>query len=146
MSKENAKKFITDSRMNDDLRRKVQGLNDIDELIKRATEAGYAMTKDELAEAEREYRAEVSAERELSMEELSSVAGGFLFNSDYSRDGREFGCAIFNLHRADQERMNEWCRERHYCAKVNFGGTNESCSADYMRNGSEPGEGGDRGV
>ena len=118
MSKETAKKLITEMQTNDELRAKTAGITDKDELLKMAKEAGFDVTLEELTEAEREYRAELAAKTdELTADELESVAGGKLwFGEKRSSDGKEYGCSACDLNYDDQEANGDWCKENYYCS------------------------------
>ena len=53
MSMETAKKLIADLQTNEDFKAKISGITDPTELVKKAVEAGYDVTLDEVAEAEK---------------------------------------------------------------------------------------------
>ena len=60
MSKEIAKNLIAELQTNEELKSKVEGITDPEELAKKAVEEGYEVTVDELVEAEREYKSELA--------------------------------------------------------------------------------------
>ncbi len=53
MSKETAKKLIAELQTNEELKAKVNGITDPGQLVKAAVDAGYYVTLDEVAEAEK---------------------------------------------------------------------------------------------
>ncbi len=56
MSKETARKFISELETNEELRAKVYALKEPAEIAKTAAEKGFDVTLDELIEAEKEYK------------------------------------------------------------------------------------------
>jgi len=143
MSKEIAKKLITELQTNTDLKAKIAGIEDKDELVKIAVEVGYDVTLEEMLEAEREFKEQIAQKTdaqsaELSADELESIAGGAFGNGDISKDGRELGCAICNITLGEQRRTQEWCTHMHLCAEANFGGTKEWCEGAYGANYHSP--------
>ena len=116
MSKEIAKKLIAELQENEELKAKIAGITDKDELVKMAKEAEYDVTAGEMIEAEHEYRAELAAKTdELSADELESAAGGIFWLGDERPDGTEFGCFSCNLGYDDQRDRDEWCSSSFYC-------------------------------
>ena len=117
MSKEIAKKLITELQTNTELKAKIAGITDPAEMVKKAVEAGYDVTLEELTKAEKEFRAEMAQKSdELSADELEAAAGGGMWQSEDSKDGREFRCAFCNLHFDYQNTHNEWCQKNYFCA------------------------------
>ena len=120
MSKETAKKLIAELQTNEELRAKIAGITDKSEMVKKAVEAGYDVTLEELTEAEKEYRAELAAKsEELSADELESAAGGKFWLAEENKDGKEFHCNLSNLTYVDQQKSGEWCKENYWCASNN---------------------------
>ena len=121
MSKETAKKLIAELQTNEELAGKVAGITDPAEMVKKAVEAGYDVTLEEMTEAEKEFRAEMAKKSdELSAEELEGAAGGGIWFSEEDPDGNEYGCAICNLGYDDQKEYGDWCKQSHYCDKNNI--------------------------
>jgi len=119
MSKEIAKKLIAEMQTKEELKAKIAGITDPAEMVKKAVEAGYDVTLEELTEAEKEFRAEMAQKSdELSADELEAAAGGGMWQAEDSKDGREFRCAFCNLHYADQEKNNDWCKKNYFCAST----------------------------
>ena len=114
MSLTTAKKLIEELQTNEELRAKTEGITDPAEMVKKAVEAGYDVTLEEMLNAEREYRAEQAAKTdeqsiELTADELESVAGGQLFIGDNAPDGSEIGC-IACYHGKQYSIENDvWC-------------------------------------
>ncbi|MBO6228979.1 MAG: Nif11-like leader peptide family RiPP precursor [Ruminiclostridium sp.] len=126
MSKETAKKLIAEMQTNEELRAKIAGITEPAEMVKKAVEAGYDVTLEELIAAEKEFRAEMAQKSdELTMDELEGAAGGQYWQADESsKDGREFNCAI-SYHGADyQAKTGENCNVRWYCQNTNVAGEN----------------------
>ena len=120
MSKEIAKKLITELQTNTELKTKIAGIEDKDELVKIAVQNGYDVTLEEMTEAEKEFRAEMAQKSdELSADELEAAAGGAWWLSDNNKDGKELNCAFCNLHYADQAKNNEWCQNSYFCNTTN---------------------------
>ena len=117
MSKESAKKLITELRTNEELKAKIAGITDPAELTKKAVEAGYDVTEAELIEAEKELK-NAQAERTdemLSLDELEAAAGGELWKGEDAPDGHEMGCGI-SYHTYDYHVENGiWCNRSYYC-------------------------------
>ena len=122
MSKESAKKLISELQTNEELKAKIAGITDIAELTKKAVEAGYDVTEVELIEAEKEQRAAQAAKTDdkLSLDDLEAAAGG--------PDGHEMGCAACYHHYDWQEENGIWCSKSWYCSHGRF---SESCGANY---------------
>ncbi len=114
MSKEIAKKLIAELQENEELKAKIAGINDPAEMAKKAVEAGYDVTLDDLIEAEKEYRAELAQKSdELSAEELEGAAGGV--DNDIAKDGHEHRCAICYHGRDYEKENNDWCKSEAVC-------------------------------
>ena len=131
MSKEIAKKLIAELQTNEELKAKIASITDPVEMVKEAVEAGYDVTIEEMLEAEHEYREEIAAKSdvqsvELTTDELEAAAGGQCWRAEYSKDGKEFGCAICNLNEEDQKKSGEYCKFEYFCAATNVGGTNHT--------------------
>ncbi|MBP3854088.1 MAG: Nif11-like leader peptide family RiPP precursor [Ruminiclostridium sp.] len=96
MSKESAKKLISELQTNEELKAKIAGITDPAELTKKAVEAGYDVTEAELIEAEKEQRAAQAAktDEKLSLDDLDAVAGGRNWENEDSPEGHEMGCAL----------------------------------------------------
>ncbi|MBR5091570.1 MAG: Nif11-like leader peptide family natural product precursor, partial [Ruminiclostridium sp.] len=71
MSKEIAKKLISELQTNEQLKAKVEGITDKEELVKKAVEAGYDVTLDELIEAEKEFRKETAEKNDAEAKKIS---------------------------------------------------------------------------
>ncbi|MBR5091568.1 MAG: Nif11-like leader peptide family RiPP precursor [Ruminiclostridium sp.] len=124
MSKETAKNLITELQTNKELKAKVEGITDPAELVKKAVEAGYDVTVDELIEAEKEFRKETAEKndvqaKKLSVDELDAVAGGSVWRDEEASDGHELGCIICYHDYNYQKETGEWCKEKHYCLSNN---------------------------
>ena len=121
MSKETAKKLIAEMQTSEELKAKIAGITDKDELVKMAVEAGYDVTLEELTQAEHEYRAEQAAKTdELTADELEAAAGGKLWQGEENPEGKEYGCAACNLKYDDQKKSGDWCRSSYYCESEYF--------------------------
>ena len=120
MSKEIAKKLITELQTNTELKAKIAGIEDKDELVKIAVQNGYDITLEEMTEAEKEFRAEMAKKSdELSADELESAAGGGLWTSEEAKDGHEFDCSISYHQYSYQKESGEWCKSASWCEKNN---------------------------
>jgi len=132
MSKETAKKLIAELQTNEELKAKIAGIEDKDELVKIAVQNGYDITLEEMIESEKEYRAELASKTdELSADELEAAAGGSIWHSEYSKDGKELKCLSCNLDEDYQRRTGEYCKHKHYCAETNVNGKNEICLESF---------------
>ena len=60
MSKEIAKKLIAELQTNTELKAKIAGIEDKDELVKIAVQNGYDVTVEEMLEAEREFKEQIA--------------------------------------------------------------------------------------
>ena len=130
MSKEIAKKLISELQTNEELKAKIAGITDIAELTKKAVEAGYDVTEAELVEAEREQRAAQAAktDEKLSLDDLEAAAGGALWGGEDAPDGHEMGCSLSYHYYDWQEENGIWCSKSWYCSHGRF---SESCGANY---------------
>ena len=120
MSKENAKKLIAELRTNEELKKKIEGITDPAELVKKAVEAGYDITLAEMLEAEKEVKAETAAKNdELTADELESAAGGsfFSFESDIAKDGHDLSCYMSYHDRDYQWDNKEFCTRHSFCIR-----------------------------
>ena len=115
MSKETAKKLIEELQTNEELKAKIAGITDPTELVIIAADAGYDVTVEEMAVAEKEYRAEQAHKTKLSVEELDAVAGGAAWKGEDAPDGHEMGCEIRYHHYSYQEETGTWCNINYYC-------------------------------
>ena len=115
MSKKTAKKLIAELQTNEELKAKIEGIADPAELVKAAADAGYDVTVEEMAAAEKEYRAEQAHKTKLSVEELDTVAGGAVWKGEDAPDGHEMGCEISYHHYSYQEETGTWCDINYYC-------------------------------
>ena len=140
MSKEIAKKLIAELQENEELRAKTAGITDKDELVKMANEAGFDVTLEELIEADREYRKQLSEKTdstsdELSADELEGAAGGMYWDGDNSEiDGHELGCRKSYHDVAWTEQKGDVCRETYHCYAVNFEKITKDDCFKYMKN------------
>ena len=134
MAKENAKNLITELQTNEELKAQVEGITDPEELAKKAIEAGYDVTADELVEAEKEFRKELAEKsdaqaKKLSVDELENVAGGDAnggWEGEIAPDGHEMGCHIC-YHGYDwSKEHNIWCGRDWYCTG------NFVCQSNYF--------------
>ena len=119
MSKETAKKLITELETNEELKAKVEGVTDPAELLKIAGEAGYDVTMEELIEAEKESRKAKAAQTDdkLSLDDLEGVAGGYHWTGEDAPDGHEMGCELC-YHKGGWAKENDtWCSKTFYCTK-----------------------------
>ena len=117
MSKETAKKLIAELQTNEELAGKIAGMTDKEEMVKKAVEAGYDVTLEEMIEAEKEYKAEMAKKSdELSADELEGAAGGTWWFNDKNKDGKEFACGYCELDYEYQKEHNEWCKDNYWCA------------------------------
>ena len=122
MSKETAKKLIAELQTNEELKAKIAGIEDKDELVKIAVQNGYDVTLEEMTEAEKEYRAELAKKTdELSADELEAAAGGKWSDHEDAKDGHELNCLASYHDYGYQKDNNEWCKDRFYCAENNEG-------------------------
>ena len=153
MAKEIAKKLIAELQTNEELKAQVEGITDPEELAKKAIEAGYDVTADELVEAEKEFRKELAEKsdaqaKKLSVDELENVAGGDAngcWEGEIAPDGHEMGCDIC-YHGYDwSKEHNIWCSQDWYCARVfvcwgNFSPDTQYCEREFMcfRNDRRP--------
>ncbi|MBO6229768.1 MAG: Nif11-like leader peptide family natural product precursor [Ruminiclostridium sp.] len=117
MSKESAKKLITELQTNEELKAKIAGITDIAELAKKAVEAGYDVTEAELIEVEKEQRAAQAAktDEKLSLDDLDAVAGGVLWNGDDAPDGHEMGCFWIYYNYDQCLGRDWWCSRNYFC-------------------------------
>ena len=117
MSKESAKKLIAELQTNEELKAKIEGITDIAELTKKAVEAGYDVTEEELIEAESEFRKETAekTDEKLSMDDLEGAAGGHFWKSENAPDGHEMGCAVCYHLKGWSEETGIWCFRFHWC-------------------------------
>ena len=116
MAKETAKKLIAELQENEEIKAKIAGITDPAEIVKKAVEAGYDVTLEELTEAEREYKAEMAKRAdELSADELEGAAGGIFWSSEENKDGKEFNCIYCNLNEEYQVDNKEWCNKVYTC-------------------------------
>ena len=117
MSKETAKKLIAELQTSEELKAKIAGITDKDELVKIAVQNGYDVTLEEMLEAEKEFRAEMAQKSdELSADELEGAAGGTWWFNDKNKDGKEFACGYCELDYEYQKEHNEWCKDNYWCA------------------------------
>ena len=117
MSKEAAIKLITEFQTNEELKTKIAGIEDPEQMLKAAVEAGYDVTMQDLTDAEKALRA-AQAERtdeKLSFEDLESVAGGQWWSGEDAPDGHEMGCEWFYHHEPWQYEKYIWCSNNYYC-------------------------------
>jgi predicted ribosomally synthesized peptide with nif11-like leader len=115
MSKETAKKLIEELQTNEELQAKVEGITDPEELAKKAVEAGYDVTVEDLVEAEKEMKAKTAARNdELSADELESAAGGNVWRAEDASDGHELLCHLSYHDYGWMEEHNEWCKSDTY--------------------------------
>ena len=117
MSKETARKLITELQTNEELKLQTSVFTDKKELVRKLNDSGYDVTLDELIEADHEYRQETAgktdaASTELSLEELETVSGGEFWVNDDGKDGHELFC-LSSYHGWDYSReKNDWCTHR----------------------------------
>ena len=125
MSKEIAKKLIAELQTNEELRAKIAGIKDPAEMVKKAVEAGYDVTLEEMLESEREYKAEMAQKSdELTADELEGAAGGGIWTGDDAvSDGHELGCAASYHHYDYQNDNNIWCNQFWYCQRGHYDGS-----------------------
>ena len=119
MSKETAKKLIAEYQTNEELKAKVAGITDRDELLKIANAEGYDVTQEEFEQAEREFKRERAKETDekLSFDDLEAVAGGFCgANEDYV-DGHEIGCNKCYYTWEQYAKKGITCVSEHYTQK-----------------------------
>ena len=116
MSKETAKKLISELETNEELGAKVAGVTDPEELLKIALGSGYDVTMEELIEAEKESKRDKATEtdKKLSFDDLEAVAGGAAWWGEDASDGHEMGCDICYHKRGYSEENDEWCMSRFY--------------------------------
>lgn len=132
MSKESAKKLIIELQTNEELKAKVEGITDPEELLKIAKDSGYDVTLEELIDAEKAYKRDKAAETDekLSLDDLEAAAGGVSGNGETASDGHEMGCDVSYHWRGYSEEHNEWCNNEFYISdnKSCGSGTNDSCT------------------
>ena len=119
MSKETAKKLMAELETNEELKAKVNGITDPEQLLKIAVDAGYDVTAEELIEAEKERRAEQAknTDEKLSLDDLEGAAGGRRWGGDDASDGHEMGCDICYHHKSWSVENDEWCTKSYYVCK-----------------------------
>ena len=121
MSKETAKKLIAELQTNEELKAKIAGITDPAEMVKKAVEAGYDVTLEEMTEAEKEFIAEMAKKAdELSADELEGAAGGRFWAAEERSDGKEYNCNVCNLKYDDQKEKGDWCKRQSYCETNNI--------------------------
>ena len=121
MSKETAKKLIAELVTNEEIKAKVAGITDPEELLKIAKESGYDVTMEELIEAERAIRRDKAAETDekLSFDDLEDVAGGRA-EGETAPDGHEMGC-YGSYHQSGYSEENDiWCSSYYYCKGFHY--------------------------
>ncbi|MBO6228980.1 MAG: Nif11-like leader peptide family RiPP precursor [Ruminiclostridium sp.] len=127
MSKETAKKLIAELQTSEELRAQIAGITDPAEMVKKAVEAGYDVTLEDMLAAEKEYRTELAVKSdELTMDELEGAAGGRMWFSEYSNDGQEFFCSVCYHDEEYQRQNNEYCKYEYYCAVTNVNGIHQT--------------------
>ncbi len=110
-----ARKLLAELQTNEELQAKIKGITDPEELVKKAIEAGYDVTVEDLEAAEKEMKAKVAARNdELSADELESAAGGKAWGAEDASDGHEWLCSISYHGRGWIEEHNEWCKSKLY--------------------------------
>ena len=120
MSKERAKKLLVELQTNEELKAQIAGIPGPAEMVKKAVEAGYDVTLEELTEAEKAFRAEMAKKSdELTADELEGAAGGGLWTSEEAKDGHEFDCSISYHQYSYQKENGEWCKSASWCEKNN---------------------------
>ena len=122
MSKEIAKKLIAELQTNEELKAKITGITDPAELTKKAVEAGYDVTEDELIEVEKEQRAAQAekTDEKLSLDDLDAVAGGMYWTGEDAPDGHEMGCFWSYYGHTDCSSRGWWCKWDYYCTGSSF--------------------------
>ena len=144
MSKEIARKLIEELQTNEELKAKVEGVTDPEELTRIANESGYDVTLGELIDAERAYRRDKAAETDekLSFDELEEVAGGcgaFYVSDDreIAPDGQMMGCMTHYHFSGWAEENNTWCKLAFYCesADARCNGFDSGCVSTYACDG-----------
>ena len=139
MSKEIAKKLIAELQTNTELKAKIAGIEDKDELVKIAVQNGYDVTVEEMLEAEREFKEQIAQKTdaqsvELSADELETAAGGAHWQGEDAPDGKELGCEICNYKYDEMKEKNYWCKNDWYC-----NGTRGKYEPDCYNKGSHMG-------
>ena len=139
MSKEIAEKLIAELQTNEELKAKIAGIEDKDELVKIAVQNGYDVTVEEMLEAEREFKEQIAQKTdaqsvELSADELETAAGGAHWQGENAPDGKELGCEICNYKYGEMKEKNYWCKNDWYC-----NGTRGKYEPDCYNNGSNMG-------
>lgn len=131
MSKETAKKLMAELETNEELKAKVNGITDPEQLLKIAVDAGYDVTAEELIEADREHRAEQAknTDEKLSLDDLEGAAGGRTWEGEDASDGHEMGCTACYHGKSYSEENNEWCQKIYYYPG---GGYNCGVSESYL--------------
>lgn len=131
MSKETAKKLMAELETNEELKAKVNGITDPEQLLKIAVDAGYDVTAEELIEADRERRAEQAknTDEKLSLDDLEGAAGGRTWEGEDASDGHEMGCTACYHGKSYSEENNEWCQKIYYYPG---GGYNCGVSESYL--------------
>ena len=122
MSKETAKKLIAELETNEELKAKIEGITDPEELLKIANDSGYDVTLEELVEAEKESRKAKAAETDakLSFDDLEDAAGGKAWDGEDAPDGHEMGCFV-SYHQSDYAKKNDiWCKNHFYCSQGRY--------------------------
>ena len=121
MSKDVAKKLIAELQTNEELKAKIAGIEDKDELVKIAVQNGYDVTLEEMLEAEREFKEQIAQKTdaqsvELSADELETAAGGATY--DDASDGHELFCSLSFHDMEFSIDNNEWCKTNLHNDKI----------------------------
>ena len=132
MSKETARKLITELQTNEELKAKVKGITDPGQLLKIATESGFDVTMEDLVEAEKEYRNTLAknTDETLSSEDLEAAAGGSFWFGEGASDGHEMGCTAcyhgndWSVENGSYCTSSWFCQHQHYDTRCS--GNNDS--------------------
>ena len=114
MSIEEAKRFLEQVKADEQLQKRMSGLNP-DEVEEFAKELGFDVTGEDLEKALRQLRQTEEQPKELSPDELDNVAGGNLWEGEDAPDGHEMGCFVTYHHYAYQKDNNIWCKHEYFC-------------------------------
>ena len=135
-------KFIEELANNEAFAEKVIKVSNSDEIIAIAADAGIQVTAEDLAEAEKQLKMEVSRAtegemEELTLDELENASGGAFFAGEDASDGHEMGCFI-KWHKADDcKQLDEWCTFNYYdkeTGESHYAHTVDEAAKRYNRN------------
>lgn len=114
MAIENAKRFLQQAMTDEKLRASI-GEKELDEVVKIAKEAGFDVTADDLDEAIKMLRQNMT--ENLSDEELEKISGGAIWTAEDAPDGHEYNCILTYHNYNYQKGNNFWCKSSWFCSE-----------------------------